>query len=197
MFTPRPYTHTHQVLIPRPLPPQYFLPGVSMSWRKHEVVREDYHGHHSERPIISSRAYPIGLDLGASPSPIQCHCHCQISQTNDQDMHLTDGYYEIIGSVKEDKSVKALTSIELGPSLGRSCFSNLPATCHVVEIHGPDGLTDRYGGCECRCGIIEFSKRTGGVQLVSSPCPTGTAKRREDQDGDMHHRRWRGGGGGH
>jgi hypothetical protein len=36
----------------------------------------------------------------------------------NQDMHLTDGYYEIIGNVKEDKSVKALTSIELGPQLG-------------------------------------------------------------------------------
>jgi len=35
-------------------------------------------------------------------------------------MHLTEGYYEIIGSVKEDKSVKALTSIELGPTLGQS-----------------------------------------------------------------------------
>ena len=35
-----------------------------------------------------------------------------------QDMHLSEGYYEIIGTVKEDKSVKALTSIELGPSLG-------------------------------------------------------------------------------
>lgn len=34
-------------------------------------------------------------------------------------MHLTEGYYEIIGSVKEDKSVKALTSIELGPNLGK------------------------------------------------------------------------------
>lgn len=35
-------------------------------------------------------------------------------------MHLTDGYYEIIGTVKDDKSVKALTSIELGPKLGKS-----------------------------------------------------------------------------
>jgi len=35
-----------------------------------------------------------------------------------KDMHLSEGYYEIIGTVKEDKSVKALTSIELGPSLG-------------------------------------------------------------------------------
>ena len=34
-------------------------------------------------------------------------------------MHLTEGYYEIIGSVKDDKSVKALTSIELGPNLGK------------------------------------------------------------------------------
>jgi hypothetical protein len=61
-----------------------------------------------------------GLILSFPKTYIQCDCHCQISQTNDQDMHLTDGYYEIIGSVKEDKSVKALTSIELGPSLGRS-----------------------------------------------------------------------------
>ena len=34
-------------------------------------------------------------------------------------MHLSEGYYEIIGSVKEDKSVRALTSIELGPTLGK------------------------------------------------------------------------------
>lgn len=103
-----------------------------------------------------------------------------------QDMHLTDGYYEIIGSVKDDKSVKALTSIELGPSLGMS-FSPLL----VMR------LTDRYGGCECRCGIIEFSKRTRGVQLVSSPCLTGPAKRREDRDGDIYHVRSGARGGGH
>jgi hypothetical protein len=35
-------------------------------------------------------------------------------------MHLSDGFYEIIGSVKEDRSIKALTSIELGSSVGRS-----------------------------------------------------------------------------
>jgi hypothetical protein len=40
-------------------------------------------------------------------------------------MHLTEGYYEIIGSVKDDKSVKALTSIELGPNLGK-CSTVLP-----------------------------------------------------------------------
>jgi hypothetical protein len=41
-----------------------------------------------------------------------------LARTDDQDMHLTEGYYEIIGTVKDDKSVKALTSIELGPKLG-------------------------------------------------------------------------------
>lgn len=33
-------------------------------------------------------------------------------------MHLSDGYYEIIGSVKDDRSIKALTSIELGGNVG-------------------------------------------------------------------------------
>jgi hypothetical protein len=41
------------------------------------------------------------------------------TDADDKDMHLTEGYYEIIGSVKDDKSVKALTSIELGPNLGK------------------------------------------------------------------------------
>lgn len=40
-------------------------------------------------------------------------------------MHLSDGYWEIIGLVKDDKSLKALTAIELGPKLGMSFFSFL------------------------------------------------------------------------
>lgn len=33
---------------------------------------------------------------------------------------MSDGYWEIIGMVKDDKSLKALTAIELGPKLGQS-----------------------------------------------------------------------------
>jgi hypothetical protein len=48
-------------------------------------------------------------------------------------MHLTEGYYEIIGSVKDDKSVKALTSIELGPTLGK-CHSGRTFSQHPIRI---------------------------------------------------------------
>jgi hypothetical protein len=60
-------------------------------------------------------------------------------------MHLTDGYYEIIGNVKEDKSVKALTSIELGPNLGKSLSLLWLRLLLLFFHHGPpatEGLKD-------------------------------------------------------
>lgn len=42
-------------------------------------------------------------------------------------MHLSDGYWEIIGLVKDDKSLKALTAIELGPELGMYPYSPFPS----------------------------------------------------------------------
>jgi len=37
-------------------------------------------------------------------------------------MHISDAYIEIIGNVKEDLTVKALTSIGLGQTLGQSAI---------------------------------------------------------------------------
>ena len=42
------------------------------------------------------------------------------SDESSQDMHIADPYVEIIGNVKDDLSVKALTSINMGSKLGKS-----------------------------------------------------------------------------
>jgi replication factor A3 len=51
-------------------------------------------------------------------------------------MHLADGYYEIIGTVKDDLTVKALTSIELGPKLGELTAS----WSHICCINSANGI---------------------------------------------------------
>jgi hypothetical protein len=35
-------------------------------------------------------------------------------------MHIEDPYVEIIGTIKEDRTIKALTSINMGKNLGTS-----------------------------------------------------------------------------
>ncbi|GFZ46118.1 hypothetical protein JCM24511_04364 [Saitozyma sp. JCM 24511] len=45
-----------------------------------------------------------------------------------RDMHLSDGYVEIIGTVKDDNTIKALTNIDLGNSL------DMKAVDHIVEF---------------------------------------------------------------
>jgi hypothetical protein len=43
----------------------------------------------------------------------------EIELTTVQDMHISDAYVEIIGHVKDDLTIKALTSIGLGQTLGQ------------------------------------------------------------------------------
>lgn len=62
-----------------------------------------------------------------------------------QDTHIEDTYVEIIGSVKEDGSVKALTNINLGNSLGESLHicshvSRGAANCCFLEQARPAWL---------------------------------------------------------
>lgn len=45
-------------------------------------------------------------------------------------MHIEDPYVEIIGSVKEDNTLRALTSINMGKSLGTSSMPLTPSLVH-------------------------------------------------------------------
>lgn len=57
----------------------------------------------------------VGVHLSRASLPL---CLKRVSSSDHQDMHLSDGYYEIIGSVRDDLTLKALTSIALGDKLG-------------------------------------------------------------------------------
>ena len=55
--------------------------------------------------------------------------------TDGQDMHIEDPYVEIIGTVKDDLSVKALTSVNMGKDLSRwFSASLLPSASGGVRL---------------------------------------------------------------
>jgi hypothetical protein len=73
---------------------------------------------------------------------------------------MEDLYVEIIGSVKEDLTVKALTSINLGKQLGQSW----PRT------DGPeDAETNRYEGGGPGCSAVAFVKECRCVVIDAEP----------------------------
>lgn len=113
-----------------------------------------------------------------------------------QDMHLSEGFYEIIGTVRDDKTVRALTSIELGENLGmwfpsllvfgRSCCpppegrarggqGDRPK-CHVMARTDP--RMDRYEIGQCGCRTRQFVKGRECPLLNLLLCPNGARKRR-------------------
>lgn len=64
-------------------------------------------------------SFPSTLNTPVSRS----YTKAEAELTIRQEIHMEDPYVEIIGTVREDGTVKALTSINLGKSLGtRTCL---------------------------------------------------------------------------
>ncbi|TXT06076.1 hypothetical protein VHUM_03549 [Vanrija humicola] len=60
----------------------------------------------------------------------------EVSASHTQDMHIEDTYVEIIGNVKEDLSIRALTSINLGNTLDMSAVNAVVEYTHSSKGSG-------------------------------------------------------------
>jgi replication factor A3 len=71
-------------------------------------------------------------------------------------MHMSDKFVEIIGNVKDDMTIKALTSINLGDSLGAfRRLHNHEAGANVADMKAVQAL-------------IEFAQTEKGEGILSS-----------------------------
>jgi hypothetical protein len=84
----------------------------------------------------------VVLGISASSASEDCSASFigteSISKSTDgQDMHIEDPYVEIIGTVKDDLSVKALTSVNMGKDLSRWFSASLLPSATGVQLTGP------------------------------------------------------------
>jgi hypothetical protein len=84
-------------------------------------------------------------------------------------MHLSDGFVEIIGTVKEDGTVKALTNIDLGNNIGefsRRCTGpELPSSLERAVWRSSRKLT----GTDMKAvnNVVEFAHSSKGEGVFS------------------------------
>lgn len=68
-------------------------------------------------------------------------------------MHIEDPYVEIIGNVKDDLTIKALTNINLGKNLGEALSSHRGIQLTVTDLKAVDAVV-QFGNSSKGEGVL-------------------------------------------